>query len=123
VIVADARDDRKTHAGGKKSIMKTRVYVDNLAGATTCDEVVDLFSAYGNVAGINLPVDRANGRPRGFGFVTMATSEGAQAAIQALNGKAIGTCTLTVSEAWPHEDQAGVPCSGRNPRRCNSCLF
>ena len=86
--------------------MNTKVYVDNLTAATTENDLRDLFSAYGNVAEVNIPIDRSGGRSRGFGFVTMATPEGARSAIQALNGKAIGTCTLTVSTAWPGEQRA-----------------
>jgi cold-inducible RNA-binding protein len=92
-----------------------KVYVDNLAAVTTERELMDLFSPYGNVAEVNIAIDRVNHKSRGFGFVTMATSEGARSAIQALNGKAVGTRTLTVSEAWPHEERtnpsggAGVP--------------
>jgi RNA recognition motif-containing protein len=58
---------------------------------------------------VNIAVDRVNHKSRGFGFVTMATPEGARSAIGALNGKAVGTCTLTVSEAWPHEQRTN-PC-------------
>jgi RNA recognition motif-containing protein len=82
-----------------------KVYVDNLAALTTETELRDLFSPYGNVAEVNIAVNRINHKSRGFGFVTMATSEGARTAIQALNGKAMGTCTLTVCEAWPHEQR------------------
>jgi RNA recognition motif-containing protein len=82
-----------------------KVYVDNLAGITTESDLLKLFSAYGNVAEVNISIDHANHRSRGFGFVTMVTSKGARTAIQALNGKAIGTCTLTASEAWPHEEK------------------
>ena len=95
--------------------MNTKVYVDNLAAATTENDLIKLFSPYGNVAEVNIAVERVGHKPRGFGFVTLVTSEGARAAIQALNGKAIGTCTLTVSEAWPHEERtrssggAGIP--------------
>lgn len=83
--------------------MTSKLYVDNLAAVTTERDLRDLFAPYGNVAEVNLAVDRSNGRSRGFGFVTMATPEGAQSAIHALNGKALGACALTVSEAWPHE--------------------
>jgi cold-inducible RNA-binding protein len=87
--------------------MNTKVYVDNLAAATTENDLMDLFSAHGSVAEVNLPVDHTNGRPRGFGFVTMATPEGARAAILALHGKDLGTHTLIASEAWPQEDRDG----------------
>ena len=97
-------------------IMNTKLYVDNLAATTTYSDLMDLFSVHGNVAEVNLPVDRVNGRPRGFGFITMATPEGAQAALQALHGKEIGTRTLTVSEAWPHEDGGGPSGGGGKPR-------
>ncbi len=78
--------------------MNTKVYVDNLTAATKENDLRNLFSAYGNVAEVNVAVDRTSGRSRGYGFVTMVTPEGARSAIQALNGTAIGTCTLTVSE-------------------------
>lgn len=82
-----------------------KVYVDNLTAITTERDLMDLFSPFGNVAEVNIAVDRVNQKSRGFGFITMATSEGARLAILALNGKAVGTCTLTVSEAWPHEQR------------------
>lgn len=83
--------------------MNTKLHVDNLAAATTESDLRDLFSAHGDVTEVNVPTHHASGRSRGFGFVTMATPEGARSAIQALNGKRIGVCALTVSEAWPHE--------------------
>jgi RNA recognition motif-containing protein len=89
--------------------MNTKIYVDNLSPVTTENELSDLFSTYGHVAEVSIPVDRATHRPRGFGFVTMVTSQGARAAIQGLNGKAMGTSSLTVGEAWPNEERAGPP--------------
>ena len=94
--------------------MNTKLYVDNLAATTTGRDLMNLFSAHGNVAGISLPLDHKNGRPRGFGFVTMATSEGARAAILALHGKQIGTLTLTVSESWPEEERTGSSRGGHS---------
>ena len=52
-------------------------------------------------------LDRTTGRPRGFAFVTMATKEGADAAVQALNGKEVGGRALTVNEARPREERSG----------------
>jgi RNA recognition motif-containing protein len=103
--------------------MNTKVYVDNLAATTTETELVELFSPFGNVANANIAVDRSNQKPRGFGFVTMITPEGAQAAIEALNGKMLGTSTLTVSEAWPDEDRPGSMNGRPSPRRQPSHLF
>jgi RNA recognition motif-containing protein len=96
--------------------MNTKVYVDNLAPVTTEGDLKELFSAYGNVVDVNIAVDHASHKPRGFGFVTMVTPEGARAAIQSLNGKAIGTRTLTVSEAWPGEARASSSNGRRSPR-------
>jgi RNA recognition motif-containing protein len=96
--------------------MNTKLYLDNLAATTTCDDLLHLFSAHGDVADINLPVDCVSGCPREFGFVTMATPEGARSAMQALNGKVVGSCTLTVGEAWPHEQDAASNGGRRSPR-------
>ncbi len=89
--------------------MNTKLYVDNLAAGTTERGLRSVFTPYGNVVEVHAPIDRTSGRSRGFAFVTMATPEGARAAILALNGKARGTGILTVTEAWPHEERTALP--------------
>ena len=85
--------------------MNTKLYVGNLSYDTTENDLQDLFAAHGPVTEVNLMMDRLTGKPRGFGFVTMSTKEGTDAAIQALNGKEIGGRALTVNEARPREDR------------------
>ena len=89
--------------------MSTSVYVDNLAVTTTEQELMNLFSAYGNVVAVNIAVDRTSHNPGCFGFVTMVTPEAARSAVRALNGTALGAHTLTASEAWPNEERAVPP--------------
>jgi cold-inducible RNA-binding protein len=89
--------------------MSTKIHVDNLDVATTENELSNLFSTYGNVMDVNISVDHAGHQPRRFAFVTMATPEGARAAIQALNGKAMGICSLSVSAARPREARVNSP--------------
>ncbi len=97
--------------------MNTKLYVGNLAATTTERDLQALFSPHGNVAEVNLPVKGESGRPRGFGIVTMATPEGARAAILALNGNEVGARALAVTEAPPHEERAGHFIPGHSPRR------
>ena len=97
--------------------MDTKVYIDNLPAGTTENELRDLFSVYGNVVSINIAVDRATARQRGFGFVTMVTPEGARAAIQALNGKIVGTTTLAVSEGWLNGEDVHAQNGKQTPRQ------
>jgi RNA recognition motif-containing protein len=100
--------------------MNTKLYVDNLAATLTESELIDLFSTYGNVMSVRVAIDQTSHRPRGFGFVTMVTSEGAQAAVRGLNGKAISGGVLAVSEAWPDEERTSRQ---RRPRRGPGFLF
>ena len=85
--------------------MSTKLFVGNLSFNTTENQLQDLFAAYGNVIEADLIVDKFNGRPRGFGFVTMETPEAAQAAVAALHGKSLDGRALTVNEARPREDR------------------
>jgi len=87
--------------------MNTKLYVGNLSFDTTENDLQDLFAACGPVSEVNLVMDRSTNRPRGFAFVTMATPEGAQAAIQQFNGKNIQGRDLTVNEARPREERSG----------------
>lgn len=84
-------------------MMNTTLYVDNLTLTTTESDLLDLFAQHGRVEAASVSTEASSGRSRGFGFVTMATPAEARSAMRALNGKAIGPCTLSVSEAWPHE--------------------
>jgi len=87
--------------------MNTKLYVGNLSFDTTENDLQDMFAACGPVNEVNLIMDRLTNRPRGFAFVTMATAEGAEAAITQFAGKSVGGRALTVNEARPREDRAG----------------
>ena len=87
--------------------MNTKLYVGNVSYDATENDLQDLFAAHGPVTEVNLMMDKMSGRPRGFAFVTMATKEGADAAIQALNGKEWQGRPLTVNEARPREERSG----------------
>jgi cold-inducible RNA-binding protein len=85
--------------------MSNKLYVGNLSFNTTENQLREAFSAHGAVAEVNLVMDRVSGRPRGFGFVTMNSSEEAQAAIAGLNGKSFDGRDITVNIAKPREER------------------
>ena len=87
--------------------MNTKLYVGNLSFDATENDLQDLFAQHGPVTEVNLMQDRVTGKARGFGFVTMETKQGADAAIQALNGKDFKGRALTVNEARPRESGGG----------------
>src|SRR5437879_12039318 len=89
--------------------MSAKLFVGNLSFNITENDLQDAFAAHGTVLEANLMMDRATGRPRGFGFVTMSSQEEAQKAIDALHGKELGGRPLTVNIARPREER---PASG-----------
>ena len=93
--------------------MNSKLFVGNLSFNTTENDLQDAFAAHGTVIEANLMMDRATGRPRGFGFVTMSTPEEAQKAIEALNGKSVDGRNLTVNIAKPREERPGGGGGGR----------
>ena len=96
-----------------ENIMNTKLFVGNLSFDVTENDLQDLFVAFGPVSEVNLMADRSTGRSRGFAFVTMATPEGAQAAIQGMAGKDVKGRALTVNEARPREERSGGGGGGR----------
>ena len=97
--------------------MNTKLFVGNLSFNTTENDLQDAFAAHGTVPEANLMMDRATGRPRGFGFITMGTPEEAQKAIDALNGKDLDGRALTVNEAKPREEGRSGGGHGSGGRR------
>lgn len=81
--------------------MSTNIYVGNLSFNTSTSELEALFAEYGEVADAQVITDRETGRSRGFGFVEMGSSEAAESAISALNGKDIDGRQLKVNVAKP----------------------
>jgi RNA recognition motif-containing protein len=100
----------------KENIMSNKLYVGNLSFNTSNQDLIDLFSAAGTVTSANVVEDRETGRSRGFGFVEMASSDDAQAAISELNGKEVDGRALKVNEAKPREDRGGFGGGGGGGR-------
>ena len=87
--------------------MNRRLYVGNLNFSTSESDLHNLFSEVAPVASISMVTDRETGRPRGFAFVEMETSEGAEQAIEKLNNREVDSRTITVSEARPKKEGSG----------------
>jgi len=90
-----------------KTVMGTKLFVGNLSFEVTENDLQDLFEQAGPVSSVNIMQDRATGRPRGFGFVEMATEEDTNKAISMFNGKDLKGRALTVNEARPREERPG----------------
>ncbi|WP_139557697.1 RNA recognition motif domain-containing protein [Methylotetracoccus oryzae] len=87
--------------------MSSKLYVGNLSYDTTDQELEQLFGAYGRVQSVQVIIDRATGRSKGFGFVEMGSDQDAKAAIAGMNGKEVAGRRLTVNEARPQQDRGG----------------
>ncbi len=93
------------------------IYVGNLSYDVTEEELRQEFLAFGEVASVNIIMDKYSGRPKGFGFVEMPSVSEGQAAITGLNGKTLKERTLTVNAARPRSDNRGGGFSGGGQRR------
>ena len=80
---------------------KKKLYVGNLPYSVNSDELRKIFSEFGEVLDAIVLSDKFSGRSKGFGFVTFATEEMAQSAIEGLNGKEVGGRNLVVNVARP----------------------
>ncbi len=88
--------------------MGNRLYVGNLSFDTNEDSLRAAFAADGrNVKEITIMTDRDTGRPRGFGFVEMESSQDAEAAISALDGTELDGRNIKVNEAKERVPRSG----------------
>jgi RNA recognition motif-containing protein len=87
--------------------MGNRLYVGNLSFHTTTDVLRQAFASAGEVTDAHVVTDRETGRSRGFGFITMADEQQAQAAISAMNGADLDGRPLRVNEAEERPQRGG----------------
>ncbi len=95
--------------------MKTKLYVGNLAFATTEDSLKNAFQGSGEVTEVKIILDRETGRSRGFAFVTMSTGEQARQAVERMNGALVDGRSLRVNEA-EERNQSFTPREDGGPR-------
>jgi RNA recognition motif-containing protein len=95
--------------------MSKKLFVGGLSWNTTNKSLNAAFSKFGEVIEAQVITDRDTGRSRGFGFVTMAEAENADAAISGLNGRDLDGRTIKVNEAENKGPRTGG--GDRGPRR------
>jgi len=93
------------------------IYVGNLAGDVTEDDLRQLFEAFGQVESANVVKDRFSGESRGFGFVDMPSRKEAVAAIAGVNGKNVKGQVIKADEARPRQERRGGGGGGRGGGR------
>jgi len=95
-----------------------KLFVAGLPDSISEDVLKQIFEATGGtVVQVSLPKDRATGRPRGFGFVTMSSAQQAQSARDALDGSLQSGRSISVRpfQAEPPRRGEGGPPSSRAP--------
>src|SRR5437868_14895436 len=101
--------------------MAAKLFVGNLSFQATEEDLRELFAQAGTVETVRIITDQFTGRPRGFGFVEMATKEEATKAVEMLNGRLFRDRNLVVDEARPQPQRGagggGGPRGDRGGRR------
>ena len=95
--------------------MAAKLFVGNLSFQATEEDLRELFAQAGTVETVRIITDQFTGRPRGFGFVEMATKEEATKAVEMLTGRLVRDRNLVVDEARP-QPQRGAGGGGGGPR-------
>ncbi|WP_269522833.1 RNA recognition motif domain-containing protein [Coraliomargarita parva] len=86
--------------------MSVRLYVGNLPFEATGDDLREVFATIGTVEDAIIVNRPGGGRPRGFGFVTMADAQDADLAIQQLDGRELSGRPLKVNVAKERDSES-----------------
>ncbi len=87
------------------------IFVGNLPFRAEREDVLELFSPYGEVTNCSLPLERDTGRKRGFAFVEMVDEATESSAIESLQGSEMMGRPLRINKAEPRNN---------TPRRNNN---
>src|ERR1700733_13982612 len=99
--------------GSRMANEEAKLFVAGLPDSVSEEVLKQLFEATGGtVVNVSLPKDRATGRPRGFGFVTLSTPAEAQAARDALDGSMQAGKSISVRPFQAEPPRGGVGMGG-----------
>jgi len=94
--------------------MGKKLFCGGLAWGTNDESLRGACAPFGEVVDARVVMDRETGKSRGFGFVTFATDEAAEAARKALDGAQLDGRQIRVNEA---DDRPGGGGGGGGRRR------
>jgi RNA recognition motif-containing protein len=83
---------------------KNKLYVGNLPYSITDESLKELFAASGEVVEAVVITDKASGRSKGFGFVTMKDDAAAEKAIKDMDQKEVEGRQIKVNIARPKRE-------------------
>lgn len=78
---------------------QNKIFIGNVAYATTMETLLDLFSQFGEIAESYKP------EGKGFAFITFKDTASAEKAIEEMNGKEVDGRELVVNIARPREER------------------
>ena len=84
---------------------KNKLYVGNLSYEIDDAKLGEIFAAVGEVTEAKVITDKATGRSKGFGFVTMKDDETAEKAIKELNETEVDGRKIQVNVARPMRER------------------
>lgn len=77
----------------------SKLFIGGLSWQTDESQLRDAFSSFGEVIEAKIVMDRDTGRSKGFGFVSFASTNDADAAMKSMDGRDLGGRTLRVNFA------------------------
>lgn len=83
------------------------IYVGQLPYSVTEEELREMFLPYGEIASMNLIMDRYTGQSKGFGFIEMPNNSEADQAIKALNKTIFKDREIKVNQAEERRKKKG----------------
>ncbi len=95
-----------------------KLFVAGLSDSMAEDALREVFERLGvEIVDVSVPRDRATGRSRGFGFVTLGSAEQAASARESLDGTVQGGAQLSVRAFKAEPPRRGEAGGGRAPER------
>jgi cold-inducible RNA-binding protein len=95
-------------------MQQNKLYVGNFPYSVNEAQLRELFGEYGQISELAMIMDRDTGRPKGFAFITFASQQSAEKALE-LNGRDLGGRPLKVNMAMERDSggRGGRPGGGR----------
>ena len=96
------------------------IFVGNLPFRAEREDVLQLFTPYGEVTNCSLPLERDTGRKRGFAFIEMADQTLEATAIESLQGTEMMGRPLRINKAEPRTNSPRRNYNNGNSRQYNN---